>query len=308
MKVLVAGATGAVGRRLVPQLVERGHEVVGTTTRPEKFDLLHALGADAVHMDGLDAVEVQDVVAATKPDAIVHQMTALAAGRDLKHFDRVFALTNRLRTEGTRHLLAAATASGVDRFVVQSYCGGWNTRGATEDVPLADDAVPTQRESLAAIKELESLARGRGAVLRYGNLYGPGASEVFVELVRKRGIPVIGDGAGVSSWLHVDDAASAAVAAIERGARGIFNIVDDEPAPVSEWLPALAAAVGARPPRRLPVWLARPLAGEAVVRMMTEGRGASNAKAKRELGWQPRWPSWRDGFVRGLGDREALAA
>lgn len=308
MKVLVAGATGAVGRALVPQLVARGHEVVGTTRSREKFELLHWLGAEAALMDGLDAVEVQDVVARTKPDAIVHQMTALSANFDLKHFDETFAATNRLRTEGTRHLLAAATASGVDRIVVQSYIGGWNTEGPSEDDPLVDDPAPSQRETLAAIKELESLVRDRGAVLRYGNLYGPGASEEFVRLVRKRAIPVIGDGTGVWSWLHVDDAASATIAALERRARGIFHIVDDEPAPVSEWLPALAEAVGAKPPRHIPAWIARRVAGEAVTRMMIEGRGTSNAKAKRELRWEPQWSSWREGFVHGLTTEDAVAA
>lgn len=308
MKVLVAGATGAVGRALVPQLVEHGHEVVGTTTSRDKFELLHRLGADAVLMDGLDPVEVQDVVAKTKPDAIVHQMTALTANFDLKHFDRTFAMTNRLRTEGMRNLLAAGAASGVERFVAQSYGGGWSTLGPSEDDLLLDDPVPTQRETLAAIKELEALVRDRGAVLRYGNLYGPGASEQFVEHVHKRAIPVIGDGAGVWSWVHVDDAAAATVAALERDARGVFNVVDDEPAPVSEWLPALADAVGAKPPRHIPAWIARRVAGEAVTRMMTAGRGASSAKAKRELGWEPRWSSWREGFVHALTSEEAIAA
>jgi 2-alkyl-3-oxoalkanoate reductase len=307
MKVLVAGATGAVGRRLVPQLVARGHDVLGTTTTAEKFGLLHALGADAVRMDALDAVEVQDVVAGAQPDAIVHQLTALSGSFDLKHFDRTFARTNRLRTEGTRNLLAAATANGVERFVAQSYIG-WNARGATEDEPLIEEPVPSQRETLAAIEELESLVRDRGAVLRYGNLYGPGASEDFVELVHKRAIPVIGDGAGVWSWLHVDDAASAAVAALEQDARGVFNIVDDDPAPVADWLPVLAAAVGAKPPRHIPVWLARRVAGDAVTRMMTVGGDVSNAKAKRRLGWRPRWSSWRDGFVDGLTEEQMLAA
>jgi nucleoside-diphosphate-sugar epimerase len=297
MKVLVAGATGAVGRRLVPQLAARGHVVVGTTRTADKLPLLRALGADGVLMDGLDPDEVRAVVAEERPDAIVHQMTALGDSFDLKHFDRTFAVTNRLRTEGTRNLLEAAAAAGVERFVAQSYTGWTNGEPA-----------PSQRSTLAAINELESLVRDAGAVLRYGNFYGPGASDQFVELVRKRAVPVIGDGAGVWSWLHVDDAASAAVAAVERGARGIYEIVDDDPAPVAEWLPALAAAVGAKPPRHLPVWLARPLAGEAVVRMMTQSRGVSNATAKRELDWQPRWPSWREGFLHGLVDEEAVAA
>jgi nucleoside-diphosphate-sugar epimerase len=297
MKVFVAGATGAVGRRLVPQLVRNGHEVVGTTRTPAKFGLLHSLGADAVLMSGLDAVEVQDAVANVKPDAIVHQMTALADSLDLKHFDRTFAETNRLRTEGTRNLLAAAAASGVKRFVAQSYTG-WNN----------GEPAGSQVETLAAINELEALVGDTGAVLRYGNLYGPGASEALVELVRKRAVPIVGDGAGVWPWTHVDDAASAAVAAVQLGARGVYNIVDDEPAPVSEWLPALAAAVGAKPPRRIPLWLARPLAGEAVAQMMTKSRGVSNEEAKRELGWQPRWSTWRDGFEQALTDERVVAA
>jgi nucleoside-diphosphate-sugar epimerase len=296
MKVLVAGATGAVGRRLVPQLVARGHEVVGTTRTADKLPLLRELGADGVLMDGLNAVDVQDVVADEKPDAIVHQMTALAESLDLKHFDRTFATTNRLRTEGTRNLLAAARASGVQRFVAQSYTGWTGT------------PAPSQRATLAAINELESLVRDVGTVLRYGNFYGPGASEQFVELVRKRAIPIIGDGAGVWSWIHVDDAASATVAALERDVRGVYEIVDDDPAPASEWLPVLAAAVGAQPPRRIPVWLARRVAGEAVTRMMTEARGVSNERAKRELGWQPHWSSWREGFAHGLVDEEYAAA
>jgi nucleoside-diphosphate-sugar epimerase len=219
MKVLVVGATGAVGRRLIPQLVERGHVAVGTTTSSKKFELLHALGADAAQLNVLDAVEVQDVVANAQPDAIVHQATALAGSSDLKHFDRTFARTNRLRTEGTRNLLAAATASGVERFVAQSYIG-WNAGGATEDAPLIGDPPAGQRQTLAALEALESEVRARGAVLRYGNLYGPGASEALVALVRKRAVPVIGDGTGVWPWLHVDDAAAAAVAALERARRG----------------------------------------------------------------------------------------
>jgi len=306
MKVLVAGATGAVGRRLVPRLVERGHEVVGTTTQVEKFGLLHTLGADAVLMDGLDPVEVQDVVTRMRPDAIVHQMTALANSLDLKHFDRTFALTNRLRTEGTRNLLAAAAAAEVERFVAQSYIG-WNAAGATEEDPLVDDPVPAQRQTLAAIRELERLARD-GIVLRYGSLYGPGASEQLVELVRKRQVPIVGNGGGVWSWLHIDDAAGATLAAVERGGSGVYNVVDDEPAHVSDWLPALAASVGAKPPLRIPAWLAKPLAGEAMTRMMTDGRGVSNAKAKHELEWRLRWPSWRAGFAGALLDTEAIAA
>jgi nucleoside-diphosphate-sugar epimerase len=301
MKVLVAGASGAIGRRLVPQLVARGHEVVGTARSEEKLAAVRELGAEAVRMDGLDARQVQEVVAAAQLDAIVHQMTALAGGTDLKRFDETFAATNRLRVEGTRNLLA----TGVERLVVQSFTGWPNARTGgpvkTEDDPLDDDPVPSQRRTLAAIRELEQLCADH-TVLRYGNLYGGGASDELVALVRRRAIPVVGGGAGVWSWIHVEDAASATVAALEQSAAGIYNVVDDDPAPVAEWLPALAAAAGAKPPRRVPAWLARPLAGEAAVRWMTEGRGASNAKARRDLGWTPRWASWRDGF------REALFA
>jgi nucleoside-diphosphate-sugar epimerase len=301
MKVLVAGASGAIGGRLVPQLVARGHEVVGTARSEEKLARVRELGAEAVRMDGLDARDVQEVVAAARPDAIVHQMTALAGGTDLKRFDETFEATNRLRVEGTRNLLE----TGVERLVVQSFTGWPNARTGgpvkTEDDPLDEDPVASQRRTLAAIRELERLCAGH-AVLRYGNLYGRGASDELVALVRKRAIPIVGGGAGVWSWIHVEDAASATVAALEQGAQGIYNVVDDDPAPVAEWLPALAAAAGGKPPRRVPAWLARPLAGEAAVRWMTEGRGASNARARRELGWTPRWPSWRDGF------REALFA
>lgn len=310
MRVFVAGATGALGRWLLPRLVAGGHEVTATTRSPGKAEGLRALGAAPVVVDGLDAAAVGQAVAEARPDAIVHQMTALAGTPNLRRFDSWFATTNRLRTEGTQHLLAAAQASGVRRFVAQSYTG-WNNartggpsgRAATEDEPLDPHPAAAQRESLAAISALERAVLGaplEGIVLRYGNFYGPGASESQVELVRARKFPIIGSGAGVWSWIHLDDAASATVAALEGGAPGVFHVVDDEPAPVSEWLPHLARVVGAKPPLRVPAWLGRLAAGEVAVRWMTEGRGASNEKARRTLGWRPGWSSWRDGFRDGL--------
>jgi nucleoside-diphosphate-sugar epimerase len=308
MRVFVAGGTGVVGQRLVPQLVARGHQVTATTTGSAKLGLLERLGAEAVVMDGLDAMSVGDAVAKARPDAIVHEMTAIGGKKpDMRHLDRWFATTNRLRTEGTDHLLAAAGAMGVSNFVAQSYAnwngireGGWVK---TEKDPLALDGGPAARQVMVAIRHLEDAVVGAGgAVLRYGGLYGPGATDDQVELVRKHKFPLVGDGTGYSSWVHVDDAASATVRAVEQRARGVFNIVDDEPAPAREWLPYLASCAGAKPPVRIPKWLARLLAGEVVVTIMTEGRGFSNAKAKRELGWELRYPSWRQGF------KEALVA
>ncbi|MEV1245620.1 NAD(P)-dependent oxidoreductase [Nonomuraea sp. NPDC049750] len=298
MRVFVAGGAGVLGRRLVPLLVARGHEVTATTTSTAKRGLLRQLGAEAVVMDGLDAVSVGEAVAQARPDVIVHQMTAISGKPDIKHFDGWFAATNRLRSEGTDHLLAAAEATGVSHFVAQSY-GSWNgiREGGwvkTEEDPL--DPTSTGKGA-AAIRHLEDVVvKAGGAVLRYGAFYGPGATDDQVELVRKRQYPVVGNGAGYSSWVHLDDAASATLLAVERKVKGVFNIVDDEPAPAREWLPYLAACAGAKPPMRVPVWLARPLAGSTAVAMMTQGRGFSNAKAKRELGWQLRYPSWRQGF------------
>lgn len=301
VRVFVAGGTGIIGRRLVPQLVARGHQVTATTTSPGNLDPMRRLGAEAVVMDGLDAVSVGEAVAAARPDAIVHQMTAIAGKPDMKHFDRWFATTNRLRTEGTDHLLAAAEATGAPHFVAQSYAswngiraGGWVK---AEEDPLDLHEGTTAHRSMTAIRHVEEMViKAGGAVLRYGWLYGPGAIDNLVEPVRKRQFPLVGDGAGHSSWVHLDDAASATVLAVEQRASGVFNIVDDEPAPASEWLPYLAACAGAKRPMRIPTWLARPLGGEVAVRVMTEGRGFSNAKAKRELGWQLRYPSWREGF------------
>ena len=298
MRVFVAGGSGVIGRRLVPQLVARGHQVTATTTSAGKLGLLQRLGAEGVVIDGLDAVAVGEVAAA-RPDAIVNQMTALSeahAGKpNLRRADRFFAGTNRLRSEGIDHLLAAAEAVGVGHVVAQGHAsmngirtGGWVK---TEEDPLE------VLEGTKAIHHLEDVVlRAGGAVLRYGAFYGPGANDDQVRLVRKRLVPLVGRGTGYVSWVHVDDAASATVLAVEQRATGVFNIVDDEPAPVIQWLPYLAECAGAKPPRRVPGWLARLLAGEMVVGMMTEGRGFSNAKAKRELGWELRYPSWRQGF------------
>jgi nucleoside-diphosphate-sugar epimerase len=305
MRVFVAGGSGVMGRRLVPQLVARGHQVVATTTSAARLGVLEQLGAEGIVMDGLDAVSVGEAVVAARPDSIVHQMTAISvahAGKpDIKHIDRWFATTNRLRTEGTDHLLAAADAAGVSHFVAQSYAnwngirkGGWVK---TEEDPLDPETGTMTHPVAGAIRHIEdAVLRADGAVLRYGGFYGPGATDDQVELVRKRQFPLVGGGTGYSSWVHLDDAASATVLTVEQKARGVFNIVDDDPAPVSEWLPYLAACAGAKPPLRVPKWLARLLAGEVVVTMMTEGRGFSNAKAKRELGWELRYPSWRQGF------------
>jgi 2-alkyl-3-oxoalkanoate reductase len=313
MRVLVAGANGAVGRRLVPMLVARGHEVIGTTSSPKGIDAVRALGAEPVVMDGLDAAAVSEAVGRARPDAIIHEMTALSGSPDFRHFDRWFAMTNRLRTEGIEHLLAAARASGVRRFVAQSFTGWSNSRDGswvkTEADPLDPHPLKAQTETLAAIKFLERAvleAPLEGIVVRYGGLYGPGASEALAGILRKRMFPVIGNGAGYVSSVHIDDAAGATLAALERGRRGIYNIVDDDPTPSAEFIPAIAAALGAKPPLRIPAWLGRLLAGEVAVTMMTQGRGASNAKAKQELGWQPIWPSWRDGFRHGLETRVPL--
>jgi nucleoside-diphosphate-sugar epimerase len=300
MRVFVAGGSGVIGRRLVPQLVARGHQVTATTTSASKLRLLEELGADGVVMEGLDAASVGEVVAAARPEVIVNQMTALSvahAGRpNPRKVDRFFRTTNRLRSEGIDHLLAAAAATGVAHVVSQSHAsmngsrtGGWVK---TEEDPLE------VLEGTKAINHLETaVARTGGAVLRYGGFYGPGAHDEQIQLVRKRLFPLVGGGTGYVSWVHVDDAASATVLAVERRVQGVFNIVDDEPAPVSEWLPFLAGCLGAQPPRRVPAWLARPLAGEMAVGIMTEGRGFTNAKAKAELGWELRYPSWRQGFA-----------
>jgi nucleoside-diphosphate-sugar epimerase len=316
VRIFLAGGTGAVGRPFIKQAIRRGHEVVATTQSPAKVPLLKSLGATPVVMDGLDASAVGEAVARARPDAIVHQMTALAGKTDFKHFDEWFAVTNRLRTEGLRHLLAAAQATGVGLLVAQSYAGWPGSRGpgslSTEQDPF-NEPLPSQRESLDAIKYLErtvTTAPLTGIVLRYGSLYGPGASEDMVALLRKRMMPMIGGGTAVTSWLHVDDAAGATLAALEKPKGGIYNIVDDAPARVNQWLPAMAKAVGARPPLNLPTWIGRLLAGDAAVRFMTETGGFSNAKAQLVFDWQLQWPSWHEGFRLALtaNDNAARAA
>ena len=312
MKIFVAGAAGAIGRQILPQLAARGHQVTATTRSPGKAAILRELGAEPVVIDGLDAVGVGEAVARAEPEVVIHQMTSLAGSFNLRNFDKMFAVTNQLRTEGTDHLLAAAVAAGVRRFVAQGYTGWSNTRSGgpvkTEEDPLDPSPPAMQRESIAAIRHVERVVPAaspvQGIVLRYGSFYGPGASDDFVDLIRKRRVPVIGDGAGVWSFLHIRDAAAATIAALEHGAPGVYNVVDDEPASVAEWLPYVARAVGAKAPRRVPVWLGRLAAGDVGVSMMTQIRGSSNAKAKRELGWRPAWPSWREGFSRGLADSE----
>jgi nucleoside-diphosphate-sugar epimerase len=308
MKVFVAGATGAMGRQLVPRLLQAGHRVVGMTRSEFKRAQLWDLGAQPVVADALDPDQVAKAVAEAQPDVIVHELTAIGVV-DPRRFDRSFALTNRLRTEGTDHLLSAGKAVGVRKFVAQSYAA-WpyaRTGGPvkSEDDPL-DPTPPRQmRESMTAIRHLEEAVLGadwtEGIVLRYGAFYGPGTSmsagSEQLEMIRKRKFPVVGDGGGLWSFVHIADAAEATVAAIEHGRRGTYNVVDDEPAPVAEWLPALADAIGAPRPFRVPRLVGRLFAGEAGAVMMTEIRGASNAKAKRELGWQPGHPSWREGFA-----------
>lgn len=312
MKVFVVGASGAIGSHLVPQLIERHHRVIGTCHSPDKVEGLRALGAEPLVLDALDARAVGEAVARSRPDAIVHEATALADLRDFKHFDQSFAQTNRLRTEGTDALLKAAREAGVGRFVAQSYASARYARVGgpvkTEEDPLDPVPPPAMRETLAAMRYLDqTVTRAGGIALRYGTFYGAG-NEGLAEPVRKRQFPIIGDGGGVTSFIELGDAASATVLALERDGAGIYNIVDDDPAPLREWLPVLAKVVGARPPRRFPRWLARLFAGDALVVMGTESRGASNAKAKRELGWTLRYPSWRQGFAEAYGNPTAAAA
>jgi nucleoside-diphosphate-sugar epimerase len=308
MRVFVAGSTGAIGQQLVPRLVNAGHEVYGMTRSEPKQAMLRAMGAVPAVADALDADQVAEAVAKARPEVIVHELTAIGS-LDPRHFDRDFALTNRLRTEGTDHLLSAGHATGVRRFVAQSY-GAWpyaRTGGPvkTEEDPLDPSPAREMRETLAAIRHLEEAVLDarwtEGIVLRYGSFYGPGTSMApggqQLEMVRKGRFPLVGDGAGVWSFIHIADAADATVAAVEHGSPGVYNIVDDDPAPVAEWLPALARELGARKPVRVPRVVGRLFAGEAGVVMMTEARGASNAKAKRELAWQPAHPSWRGGLA-----------
>ena len=307
MRVFVAGATGVIGRQLVPQLVEAGHTVVGSTRSSGKAGWLADAGATPAVLDPLDRAQVTAAVVRAEPDAVIHELTALRGRADLRRFDRSFAETNVLRTRGLDILLEAARTAGATRFLAQSYTGWPNAREGgpvkTEDDPLDAHPPKAMRESIAAIRYLEATVSGAegiaGLALRYGSLYGPGTSmaEEYAATIRRRKFPVVGDGAAVWSFVHVADAAAATVAALEHGGPGVYNIVDDDPAPVSEWLPQLAALLGAKPPRRVPVWVGRLATGEVGVAMMTQSRGSSNAKARRELGWEPAHPSWRSGFA-----------
>ncbi|MGH3463631.1 MAG: NAD-dependent epimerase/dehydratase family protein [Kribbellaceae bacterium] len=314
MKIFIAGASGAIGSQLVPQLVARGHEVVGTTRSAAKTGTLRALGAEPVIVDVLDPDAVADVVAKAEPEVIVHQATALAGPLSMRNVKRMAAATNRLRSEGTDHLLAAGRAVGVDRFVAQSNFAMLERAGG----PVADESGRIEpnppadgKEAADAMRHLEEAVTGitwaDGIVLRYGGFYGPGTGieaapdAVMAGLIRKRRFPIVGGGGGVWSMVHIVDAASATVAAIERGKPGIYHVADDEPAPVRDFLPVLARALGAKPPRRVPAWVARLLAGRAAVDTMTRVRGISSEKAKRELGWTLQYPSWRTGFTEGLG-------
>jgi nucleoside-diphosphate-sugar epimerase len=325
MRVFVAGATGAIGRQLVPRLVAAGHEVTGMTRSESKRALLHQLGAEPAVADALDPDQVAHAVARARPEVIVHQLTAIGAV-DMRHLERDFAATNRLRTEGTDHLLSAGHAVGVKRFVAQGIAGfgAYERTGGpikTEEDPLDRAPIREMRANLAAIRHLEQAVLGarwtEGIVLRYGAFYGPGTSlapgEEQFELIRQRKFPLVGNAGGVFSFIHVADAADATVAAVQQGTQGVYNVVDDDPATVAEWLPALAQTLGAKKPMRVPRFVGRLFAGEAGVVMMTEVRGASNAKAKRELGWRPAHPSWRQGFAelsasRATGRQEVAAA
>lgn len=313
MRIFLAGATGAVGKRLVPMLVEAGHSVVGTTRSEAKAATIRDAGGEPAILDAFDQPAVIAAVRDAQPDAVVHQLTALSDSPNMRHFDREFAVTNRLRTEALDILLDAAREVGATRFIAQSYTGWPNEREGspvkTEDDPPDPRPPKSQRETFAAIRYVDATVPTvpgmRGFALRYGTLYGPGTSlgrrGALLDLVARRRLPIVGSGTGIWSFTHIDDAAGAVLAALEAESPGVYNIVDDEPAPVSEWLPALAAAIGAKPPRRVPVFLGRLVGGDALVSVMTSIRGSSNAKAKRTLGWHPRYPSWREGFRTGLG-------
>jgi 2-alkyl-3-oxoalkanoate reductase len=303
MRVFVAGATGVIGRDLVPALLLAGHQVTGSTRSPSKAAALAAAGAEPVILDGLDRPAVLGAVAAARPDVIVHQMTSLTSLSDFRHFDQEFAVTNELRTRGTDYLLEAAREAGVRRFVAQSFTGWTNKRSGapvkSEQDPLDPDPIAATVRSMAAIRHVEETvprAVPEGLVLRYGMFYGRGASGEMLDVVRKRRMPVVGGGTGTWSFTEVSDAAAATAAAVTRGAPGLYNVVDDDPAPVATWLPYLASCLGVRLPPRVPAWLGRLLAGPVIAMLMTEARGASNAKARQELGWVPAYPSWRDGF------------
>jgi nucleoside-diphosphate-sugar epimerase len=313
MKIFIAGATGAVGRRLIPALIQLGHQVIGMSRSKDKMKMIRASGATPVIADAFDAKALNNALQETKPDVVMHQLTSIPGRLNLRNIGRDFALTNRLRTEGTDHLLAAAKAAGVHRFIAQSFAGWPYAREGgpvkTEEAPLDPNPPKELRGMLAAIEHSEKVvlesAHLDGVVLRYGAFYGPGTSiaadGAMLEEVRRRRVPIVGRGAGIWSFVHVDDVAAATLLAAEHGRPGIYNIVDDDPAPVSDWLPALAKAVGAPPPLRIPAFIARLAIGAHGISLMNEIRGASNAKAKRELSWKPFYPTWRSGFREGLG-------
>ena len=302
MRVFVTGATGALGRHLVPALVAEGHDVTATTRTAAKAGGLREAGATPVILDGLDRDAVIAEVLVASPDVIVHEMTALASMRSLRQPDKVFAVTNALRTQGTDNLLAAAAQAGTRRVIAQSYVSANARTGnlvKTEDDPIDTDPVPGARLALAAIRHVEETVprvAPEGIVLRYGSFYGPETSDILLDTVRKRQWPIIGGGTGIWSFIEITDAAAATLAAVSQGAPGVYNVADSDPAPSSEWLPYLAGLLGAKPPLRVPAWLGRLLAGEFIVAQMTSARGSSNEKARKELGWEPRYPSWREGF------------
>jgi nucleoside-diphosphate-sugar epimerase len=303
MRVFVTGATGALGRHVVPGLVAAGHEVTATTRTPGKVAALREAGAEAVVVDGLDREAVIAAVRAAAPEVIMHEMTALTGLRSLRSPDKAFAVTNELRTRGTDNLLAAAAQAGTRRVIAQGYAGPGPDKPSgglkTEEDPLRWRPIRSAVQMSAAIAYVDKTVPAgapEGIVLRYGGLYGPGTSDFLVDAVRKRQVPVIGGGTGVWSFIEIADAAAATIAAVGQGAPGVYNVVDSDPAPVAEWLPYLAQVAGAKPPLRLPAWLGRLLAGEFVVAQMTSSRGSSNEKARKELGWEPRYPSWREGF------------
>jgi nucleoside-diphosphate-sugar epimerase len=303
MRVLVVGGSGAIGRRLVPQLADRGHEVIASSRSAGRAGQLRALGAEPIALDVLDAAAVRAAVAAARPEAIVYQATALAGARFSRSLDRTFAPTNRLRTEGTDNLLAVMQEQGVQRFVAQSFAPYRYVRAGgpvkTEDDPLDDHQPASARQTFAAMAHLDQVVLAAGGVaLRYGGFYGD--PDQLNQAVRKRQYPIVGDGAGVMSFIHLEDAAAATAAALDQVGPAVYNITDDEPAAARDWLPVLADALGARPPRHVPTWLARLIMGGGLA-MMTQARGAANAKAKKELGWTLRYPSWRQGFRAAYG-------
>jgi len=306
VKVLVAGASGAIGRPLVTRLLDAGHEVIGTTRREERAAALRALGAQAVVCDLLDGARAREVVLDARPDAIVDELTSLPqADFDVRRRD-IYDANDRIRSEGTGALLSAAAEAGVRRYVLQSVAFLYAPEGGpVKDEaarPWTDAPAPFGRSVGVLVENERKLAAAplEGIVLRYGFFYGPGthyaSGGAIAEQVRARRFPLVGRATGVSSFVHVADAAAATALALERGGPGVYNVVDDEPAPLRDWLPAYAAALGAKPPRRVPAWLARLLAGPYIAAAATELRGAANAKARAELGWAPLLPSWREGF------------